>query len=279
MVSPGVFCHYSLVCSFVAADKDRGDLFSSAMLAVRPNFGTGPLPASFQDFSHRVPLSTNPPRREPNHNLLTFIFHNLRHLTARMPKRSPNPMHMMALYKARSSVVYSLLCLSPFAMATNPSSIQELIASDPLFEVRRLGALLYAEAAFVDCAAMGAFVRSLQSQLLIAIRMCDATWPGLLRREKSLAMWIYCTAGLFSLNAAEQMWFARRTASAMNAAEISGWHEVEKLLREIMWTDKLTSKVWRHLWPRVKAIQDRGLDAITGMSPCDNAADSGDPHR
>lgn len=167
----------------------------------------------------------------------------------------------MAFCKARSSVEYSLLCLSPFATANNPSRIQNLNASDPLFEVRRLGAFLYAEAAFRDCAAKGAFVRSLQSQLIIAIRMCDTTRPGLLRSENPLAMWIYCTAGLFNLDVAAETWFACRTASAMNSAEIREWHEVEELLREIMWTNELSGKVWGHLWPRVKRFRDGGLDA------------------
>ena len=178
-------------------------------------------------------------------------------------------MRMMEFCKARSSIEYSLLCLSPIATANNPSRMQNLIASDPLFEVRRIGAFLYAEAAIRDCAAKGACIRSFQSQLIVAIQMCDATWPGLLRKEKSIAMWVYCIAGLLDLDVAAESWFAYRAASAMNAAEIREWHEVEELLRDIMWTNELTSRMWLHMWPRVKAIQD-GLDAITCVAPFDN---------
>ena len=278
MVYPGESCHCSLLYSFVVADKDRGDLLSSAIYAVRPNYDTRPLPTSFQDFPLRLTLSAKSTGQGPEDNPLSLIFHNLRYLTACMPKRFSNPMRMMAFCRARSSVEYSILCLSPFAMAVNPSRYQNLIESDPLFEVRRLGAFLYAEAAFRDCAAKGAFVRSLQLQLIVAIQMCDATWPGLLQRERSIAMWIYCTAALFNLNFAAETWFACRIASAMDAAEIRESHEVEELLREIMWTNELTSKMCGDLWPRVKAIRDGGPDAITCMDPFDNVADSGDAY-
>ena len=263
MVCPGESCHWSLLCSVAAANEDRGDLLSSAIYDRRPNYDTRPLLTSFQDFPPSVTLSATSSGQGPEQDPLSLIFHNLRYLTECMPKRNSSQMRMMAFIKARSSAEYSLLCLSPFAMATNPSKIQDLIASDPLSEIRRLGAFLYAEAAFRDCVAKGAFVRSLQSQLIIAIRTCDATWPGLLRREKSVAMWVYCIAGLFDLNVASETWFAWKTACAMNAAEIKEWHEVEELLREIMWTNELTSKVWGYLWPRVEAIRDRGLDAIS----------------
>ncbi|KAL8794358.1 MAG: hypothetical protein Q9195_003055 [Heterodermia aff. obscurata] len=253
-----------------------GDLLSSAIQARRPNYDPRPLPSSFQDFPLPVRLSSETPEREAEHDPLSLIFRNLRNLTACMPKRNSNPTLMMAFCKARSSVEYSLLCLSPFATATSPIRIQKLIASDPLFEVRRIGAFLYTEAAFRDCVAKGAFVRSLQSQLIVAIRTCDATWPGLLRREKSIAMWVYCIAGLFDLDALAETWFAFRIASAMHAAELMEWHEVEELVREIMWTKKLTSIMRRHLWPRVKEFRDRRLDAINDMDPFDEITDCGD---
>ena len=267
MVYPGGSCYCPLLYSFIAADGDRGDLLSSAIKAVRPNYDTRPLPTSFQDLPLHVTLSAKSPELGPENNPLSLIFHNLRYLTSCMSKRFSSPKRMMAFCKARSSVEYSLLCLSPFAMAAHPSTYQILIASDPLFEVRRLGAFLYAEAAFRDCAAKGAFVRSLQSQLVVAIQMCDATSPGLLQKEKSMAMWIYCTASLFDLDFAVETWFAGRIASAMDAAEMKGWHEVEELVREIMWTKELSSKMWADLWPRVKAIRDGGSsDAITGIT-------------
>ena len=263
MVCPGESGRWFLLCSVATANEDRGDLLSSAIYDVRPNYDTRPLLTSFQDFPLSVTLSGKSSGQEPEQDPLSLIFHNLRYLTACMPKRNSSQKRIMAFCKARSSAEYSLLCLSPFAVATNPGKIQKLIASDPLFEIRRLGAFLYAEAAFRDCVAKGAFVRSLQSQLIIAIRMCDATWPGLLRREKSTAMWVYCIAALFDLNVAAETWFAWRTACAMNDAEIRGWNEVEELLREIMWTNELTSKVRGRLWPRVEAIRERGLDEIT----------------
>ena len=258
--------------------KIRGDLLSSAINARRPTYDTRPLPTSFRDFPLRVTLSSESSEWETEDDPLSLIFQNLHYLTACMPKRYSNPKRMMAFCKARSSVEYSILCLSPFATATGPARIRKLVASDPLFEVRRLGAFLYTEAAFRDCEAKGAFVRSLQSQLIIAIRTCDTREPGLLAREKSMAMWIYCTAGLFNFNFAAQTWFACRIASAMNASEISEWHEVEELLREIMWTKELTRMVWPHLWPRVKAFQDGGLNAISGVDPFDDVADSDDAH-
>ena len=278
MVCPAESHPRKLLCSFVATNKARGDLLSSAINAVRPYYDTRPLPTSFQDFPLRLTLSAKSPEPASEHDPLSLIFDNLRYLTACMPKRNSNPRRMMAFCKARSSVEYSLLCLSPLATATGPSKIQNSISSDPLFEIRRLGAFLYTEAAFRDCAAKGAFVRSLQSQLIIAIRICDAACPGLLQCEKSLAMWIYCIAGLFNLDVAAETWFACRVASAMNAAQITRWHELEELLREIMWTNELTSRMWGYLWPRVNRFRDGGLDAINDMDPSDNFADSGDAH-
>ena len=236
----------------------RGDLLSSCVLGTRPRFPILPLSTSLQD----LPLHSTLPFEEApdtiaNHAALRLIYQNLRYLTVRMPQRSSNPINMLAFCRARSSIEYALLSLSFVSPSSRYSSLAE-----SEFEARRLGAFLYAEAALRDCVAKGAFIRHLQSQIIVAIQKCDEFTTGSLWGGK-ITLWVYCTAGLFDLEEGVQKWFAYRIVGAMEIAGIQRWEEVEGLLREVMWTNALTKKVMGVLWPQVQSVRRDLLDVIS----------------
>lgn len=218
---------------------------------------------------------------------LSVIFQQLRHLTAHIPQASSTPIavsasDMLAFDQARSSIEYSLACLSP--TITSPSTdtdenetTNESLGMGYAFEAHRLAALVYASIVLRRCSANGGFQSSIKAQLITTIQAAESISPCRLTDQKTVT-WVYFVGGLTALSSSEEMFFAKRIARAMRKNEMHSWDEVETGLKQVLWVDALSEMVWMSLWPSVQSTLDERPDETLIKMPNSSYLGWGDLH-
>lgn len=260
-----------LGCEVLQMFLSWGDLVTSTMLAVRPQFELISC-SSFIDSSiyANMPTLGFPEETEVYHDPLDIIYKQLRYLTAQMPRAGYRTipisnMDMLAFNEARSLIEHRLLSLSPTANDGSTDAIDECSNNrtsedtDYVFEAHRLAALIYLNIILRNCAPNGGALQSLKSQLIKTIKNAERPQPCLGARRRT-AVWVCFMGGLLSLNASEETWFAERIRRAMRNAEAQSWEEVEEALREVVWVDTLKTQALTSLWRTVQDLNISTLD-------------------
>ena len=239
----------------------RGDLYTCALLAVRPEFDIYTHQISTSDLPLRVNQRWTDKQEKQTWLLsLSEIYQQLRYLTAQKALSDftcLNKADMLAFQRTRSSIEYSLLCLSP--IATRPESLvpprtAECPVMTYVFEAHRVAALLYLYSLCVDCEANSDLINELRNQLTAAIQVSEDLSPQLMSRHKT-SLWIYFLGGALALDDKEETWFAEKAVDVMISADINDWDETENMLKETLWAEALKAKIWRSLWNKVQEIK------------------------
>lgn len=262
-----------LGCEVLQMFLSWGDLVTSTMLAVRPQFDLSTRCTNFIDSSiwANMPTLDITEERREFRDPLSFIYEQLRYLTAQVPQAGHQATYfsdidMLAFSEARSLIEHSLLSLAP--TSNNPSTDtidgcsnnKSSEDTDYIFEAHRLAALIYLNIVLRNCSPNGGALQSLKLQLINTIKKAERPQPCLGERRRT-AVWVCFMGGFLSLDISEERWFAERIRRAMRNAGAQSWAEVEEALREVVWVGTLKTQAWISLWRTVQDLDNSRLDA------------------
>ena len=195
---------------------------------------------------------------------MTRIHRDMRYLTDALKAWGPSisTNDLMSFSKMRSTLEHRLLTLK---IHKTKDQMQPL---DYLFEACRLAALIYLKCILHNFKPVCAILRNLKVQLMNIIMEGEETLQGELSLATELQLqrgaltWVLSIGGILSLNAEEEMWFAKRLVNSTKASDLRSWTDVEGCLKQISWVDSLRSPECISVWRRVEEMQDRRPGAL-----------------
>lgn len=222
------------------------------MLAEPPTYTLSP-PLVPSDTDVPLPTSEAPDLglRHEACRSLSLCFRDMRHLTRELIIQNthsttsrPKPqLDTSTFFSMRKALDHRLLSLK----LAKPAS--KMTVADCQIEICRTAALIYGRLALPLSMRNDAMVRSLKGQVMDLLQRAEEQ-PAIDAPEQqpNVLIWALFMVGILSSNEEEEYWIARRIAKRALIADIETWIQMECLLEEICWMDKLNTDICKRLW-------------------------------
>ena len=231
---------------------------SSCMLAEPPRYTLSP---------PLIPSAPDPPSptsEAPDLGLmheacrsLSLCFRDMRHLTRELIIQNecdatlrPKPiLDNSTFFSMRKALDHRLLSLK----LSKPT--WKMTVTDCQIEICRTAALIYGRLALPLSMRNDALGRSLKAQVMDLLQRLDVkTAVEAPEQQPKILIWALFMVGILPSNDEEEHWIARRIAKRALTADVETWTQMEYLLQEICWMDKLNTDICKRLWRKVEDI-------------------------
>jgi hypothetical protein len=153
--------------------------------------------------------------------------------------------NLVSLISRRNQIHHRLLSLPSGSMIAESSGMAHTL-SHTLYEVCRLGALLYASTIFYVLPPSTGCPRRLVLWVQQVTR--DVYYEGLNGSEVKCFIWGLFLAGIAAENMPERSWFIGRLRHLLALASVSRWSQIKSIAMLFLWSSSVCDEGGMNLW-------------------------------
>jgi hypothetical protein len=153
--------------------------------------------------------------------------------------------NLVGLISRRNAIHHRLLSLPSGPMIAESSDMPHAL-SHTLYEVCRLGALIYASAIFYVLPPSTGCPRRLVLWVQRVTR--DVSYEDLNGGEVKCFIWALFLAGIAAEDMPERPWFVERLRRLLALASVSRWSEIKRVVVLFLWSNSVCDEGGMNLW-------------------------------